>query len=529
MNRQELIIAKKNELQNGQMKKIRISDDEEVLLVKIDDKFYARTAYCPHYGASLETGVLAGTKVMCPWHHATFDIPTGELIEPPALHGLTVYKVEIRGEDVVLFPPETTVKSSEETEERKAQKKDKPTFVIIGGGSAGNAAAHQLRVSGYDGHLKIISADTQAPYDRPNLSKDYLKGDMDPSWLPLNAENFFQEQGIELLLEKRVTGIDAHRKSIELEDQTSLRYDKLLVASGSRPRKLKVPGHDLKNIFTLRTANDAAAILAQTEKSERITIIGASFIGMEAAENLSNGKREIHVIARETVPFAAIFGKEMGELLKQKKQEEGIHFHLERQVKEFRGDEKLETVVLDNEETIASDLAILGIGVEPVTEFMPHFNKAADESLLTDKYLQVENDIFTAGDIATFPYHRSGNFIRVEHWRVAEQLGMIAAQNMLNAKKSVEIVPFFWTQLAGISYRYVGYPDKWDESVIHGSLVDDNFMIYYGQNNQINAVMGAGRDREMAVIELLIRQDRMPPLTKIKEGAWTIEELQALI
>ena len=524
-----MIIAKKNDLQNGQMKKISISDDEDVLLVRIDDKFYARTAYCPHYGASLENGVLAGTKVMCPWHHAAFDVPSGELMEPPALHGLTAYRVEIRGEDVVLFPAETKVRAVEKKGDKKLQKKDKPAFVIIGGGSAGNAAAQQLRASGFDGHLKIISADTQPPYDRPNLSKDYLKGDMDPSWLPLNEEQSFQDNQIELMLEKRVTAIDAGKKRIELEDQTVLNYDKLLVASGSRPRKLNVPGKDLKNIFTLRTADDAAEILHQAERAKRIAIVGASFIGMEAAENLSDGKREIHVIAREAVPFEPLFGKEMGELLKERKQDDGIHFHLERKVKEFRGKEKLETVVLDNQETIASDFAILGIGVEPVTEFMPHFNKAADESLLTDRYLQVENDIFAAGDIVTFPYHRSGNFIRVEHWRVAEQLGMIAAQNMLHAKKSVDIIPFFWTQLAGISYRYVGYPDKWDETVVQGNLADNDFVIYYGRNNQINAVLGAGRDKQMAVIELLMQQERMPSLARIKERAWTAEEMQGLI
>jgi len=529
MNRPELIIAKKNELQNGQMKKISISDEEDVLLVRIDDKFYARTAYCPHYGASLETGVLDGPKLMCPWHHASFDIPTGELTDPPALHGLTSYKIEVRGEDVVLFPAETTVKSSGRTDERKTHQKDEATFVIIGGGSAGNAAAHQLRASGFDGHLKIISADTQPPYDRPNLSKDFLKGDMDPGWLPLNDENFFQVQEIDLMLAKRVTGIDAQKKRIDLEDQTTLGYDKLLVASGSRPRKLNIPGHDLDNIFTLRTAADAAAILEQAEKAKRITVIGASFIGMEAAENLDNENREVHIIGRDPLPFAALFGKEMGELLKQKKENDGITFHLGQNVSEFRGNKKLETVILDNGQPIDSDLAVLGIGVEPVTDFMPHFNKAADESLLTDEYLQVENDIFAAGDIATFPYWRTEGMIRVEHWRTAEQLGIIAAENMLGLKKSVQIIPYFWTNLGGMSCRYVGYPGRWDESVVHGSMAQENFMIYYIAHNQVMAVLGIGRDKHMALIELLMRKGRIPSADKIKEGDWTAERLQALI
>ena len=529
MKKNEIIIARKNELQNGQMKKVRIHEDKEVLLIRLDDQFYAGDTICPHYGAPLERGALSGKKLMCPWHHAVFEIPTGLVCDPPALNGLAGYKLQVRGEDIILFLEEGEIQEKEDESKGKKRGKDDRSFVIIGGGAAGNAAARQLRTLGYNGRIQIISADSQPPYDRPNLSKDYLRGDMDPDWLPLNEKDFFKEKQIELMLEKQVMEVDPVGKQIVLDNRTKLRYDRLLIASGGLPRRLNVPGIDLDNIFTLRTLNDAENILKQAEKAERITVIGASFIGMETAENLNNGKREIHIIALEEMPFGHLFGNDVGMMLKEKKENSGIHFHLGRSVSEFRGNGKIEEIGLDNQEYIKTDLAILGIGVEPRTSFLPQFKKATDRSLITDEYLQVEKDVFAAGDMTTFPYWKSGDLIRIEHWRVAEQHGFIAANNMLGLNKKVEIIPFFWTNLAGMEFRYVGYPGKWDYSIIQGDLFEENFIIYYIFNNRVNAALGVGQDEQMTVIELLLSAGKMPSAEILKSKEMTAEKLRELI
>lgn len=525
MGKNEIVIAQTDELQNGEMKTIYTDDGPEVLLIKINDKFYATAPYCPHYEAPLETGLLSDKRIMCPWHHAVFNAQTGEAEEPPALEGLKRYKLEVRGKDIILFPEETLTHKESDYK----QKKDKRTFLIIGSGAAGNAAARKLRELDFEGHLIMITADSHPPYDRTALSKDFLKGDMDPEWLPLNHKDYFKKNGIELILGQKVKQVHSNKKIVELENKTKIEYDKLLIASGGKPRQLDVPGNKLNNIYTLRSMNDADRIVKSAENVEQIAIIGASFIGMETAESLNNENRSIHIIAPGSLPFGSLFGNELGKLIKKKKDKEGIVFHLGKKVSEFRGNGNLKEIILDDGESINAELAVIGIGVNPVTEFMPQFDKVTDGSLLTDEYLQVENDVFAAGDVVKFPYWKTDKLIRIEHWRVAEQQGTIAAYNMLGMKRKIEIIPFFWTSISGLSIRYVGYAGQWDDTIIQGDVSQDEFIIYYIANNKVNAALGVNKDEYLTIIEELLRKGKMPGIDKLKKEIISVKDLMKLL
>jgi len=502
MSSKEIILAKTDDLQNGEMKKITMDDEREILLSRVDDSFYATEAYCTHYGAPLDTGVICGNRIICPWHHAVFKADSGKLCDPPALDGLGAYDVQVRGKDVLLI--------GEKPKKAPSKKEDGRTFVIIGGGAAGNAAAMALREFGFSGHLIVVSADEHPPYDRPNLSKDFLQGDFEMDWLPLREKGFYTDNKIEIILNQKVKSLDTKNREVALEAGQKLKYDKLLLATGGRPRMLKTKGSDLKNVFTLRTRNDAEKILEVAEKSKNIAVVGASFIGMETAENLNRDGKNLSIIAPEEVPFAGLFGKKFGEMIRKKQEEAGLNFHLGRKVQEFKGNGQVNSVLLDNGDSVDADMVIVGIGVEPVTEFSNGLSKEDDNSLAVSEFLAVEENIYAAGDIATFPYIVTGDKIRVEHWRVAEQLGRIAAQNMLGLNVKADIVPFFWTSLAGLGLRYVGHAKDWDDTIISGDLNSDNFMICYVKNDRILAALITGRDKEAAAIEELLRLDKMP-------------------
>jgi NADPH-dependent 2,4-dienoyl-CoA reductase/sulfur reductase-like enzyme/nitrite reductase/ring-hydroxylating ferredoxin subunit len=528
MKKRPTVIAKTDELKNNEMKRISFGEEYDILLIRVNDQFYATEAYCPHYHAPLDTGIISDKKIMCPWHHAQFRITDGDLIQPPALEGLKCYDLEIRDNDIFIIPEDTAKDSGSENAIDKKDYGSDPTYVIIGGGAAGNSAARQLRKLGFNGRIQMISADSQPPYDRPNLSKDFLKEDFNPEWLPLNSSDFYQENKIEFIPEKRVVGVDNSKKQIELHDKTMYKFDKLLIATGATPRVPDIPGIDLDNIFTLRSADDADSIKNAAGKSKSIAVVGAGFVGMETAENLNNDQREIHIIAPESLPFSKQFGTDFGRLILDKKSNDGIKFHLEETITEFRGNSGIEEVVLENGKSIPADMVVIGAGVDPEPDFMPQYVKAKDGSLLADKYLEVEKNVYAAGDVTTFPYKKSKNLIRVEHWRVAEQLGILAAQNMYGTKTEVDIIPFFWMNLAGLHARYVGFAEKWDHTIIHGDLNKEEFIIYYVSRNRIEAALGVNQDLEMAVIEELLRLDKMPDADTLKNNPVSADILEKL-
>src|ERR1044072_4260283 len=369
MSLKEVHLANTLDLRDGEMKEITV-DEVKILLARVGDNYHAVSATCPHYGGPLAEGTLCGTRVMCPWHHAAFNVVNGNMEDPPALDSLVSYSLRVDGERIMLSLPEGAEDRRMPAMCKRDSSADSRQFVIIGAGAAGYAAAQTLREEGFRGSVVMITREDRAPYDRPNLSKDYLHGHAEPEWMPLRNEEFFKENDITLLLNSEVTHVDARTKTITFESGETMDYDALLVATGGAPVRLNIHGSDLKNVCVLRSFADADSIIEKAKHCRRVVVVGASFIGMEAAYSLRERGLEVTVIAPSQEPFEATLGAEVGALFRRVHESHGVRFKLGNMVYGFEGNHNVEEVALDNGELIETDMVVVGVGVRPVTHFL---------------------------------------------------------------------------------------------------------------------------------------------------------------
>jgi len=498
------------------MKQLSVNGTD-ILLARVDGKFHAVGAHCTHYGAPLVEGVLHGERLVCPWHHACFNITTGDLQEPPALDALPHYEVTVEGENVVVHIPAPA--SDRRTPSlTKRDINDDRLFVIVGGGAAGYAAAQTLREDGFKGRVVLVTRENRLPYDRPNLSKEYLQGNAEPAWMPLRPDKFFAEHEIEVMRGRAIERIDASHKIIQFSDGETLVCDALLVATGGEPRKLPFQSEDQEGVFLLRSYADSDAIIAAAEKGRLAVVIGASFIGMEVAASLTARGCEVTVVTPDEVPFKNTLGAEIGKLLQDVHEKNGIRFKLGASVSGLAGLKKVEAVELQNGERLEADLVVVGIGVKPATNFLTGIVLHKDGGVIVDEHMRIADGIYAAGDIAWFPSARGGEPQRIEHWRTAQQPGRTAAHNMAGKEIAYDAVPFFWTRQFDVGLLYVGHASTWDEVVFAGDISTQEFLAFYLKDDRVLAVAGMNRDKEMAAIEELMRIDRMPTAREVKAG-----------
>jgi apoptosis-inducing factor 3 len=515
----EIAVAQVNDLQNGQMQQIAVADSE-ILLTKIDDRFYATGAFCPHNGAPLAKGILSQARIVCPWHNACFNAIAGQQQEPPGLDSLATFVTRIEGDRVLVELPEEISQHRTLEMAQYVKESDDRTLVVLGAGAAGLHAVEAIRQQGFQGKLILISAEAQLPYDRTKLSKDYLQGKAKEDSLSLRSCEFYAQHDIELRFGQTVTKVDAANKFLTFADGSSLEYDSLLLATGGKARKLEIKGADLANIFTLRRTEDVNSILAVAKNAQKALIVGSSFIGMEAAASLIQQGLEVTVVSPSDVPFKKILGDELGKMLQKLHEKNGVSFKLGTKTTEFRGEGKVESAVLEDGTTISTDLVIVGVGVEPNTDYIEGIKlNEKDRSVPVNEYLATAREnIYAAGDIARFPYAPMSN-TRIEHWRLAAQQGRIAATNMLNKSSrqtTSTIVPFFWSGQYDLKLRYVGHAEKWDKVYIDGDLNQPKFLAFYFSDRQVMAVAGVNRDQEIAAISELMRQQKMPDTADIQ-------------
>lgn len=495
-------------LRQGEMRRLEF-EGKAVVLALVDGEYHAFRASCTHYGGPLDKGVLKGHTVICPLHHACFDIRSGARQEPPALNDLPTYPVHVEDHEIVITLPDTPAPQPEITASEERH------FVIIGGGAAGNAAAEELRRVGFRGKITLISAEPDVPIDRPNLSKDYLDGHAKPEWMPLRGHDWYAKRHIELRLNTRVQTIDPANHAVMLEDGSAIHYDKLLLATGATPRRLNVAGMDLAGVFTLRSMTDADSIIATAKEGQRAVIIGASFIGLEVAASLVGGRKvEATVVAPEAIPFAHIFGERVGHLFQREHEARGVRFRLQSQITQIVGENgRAAGVQLADGELLPADFVIVGVGVRPATEFLNGSGlnlHARDGSILVDAHLRSNDpDIYAAGDIARWD-NGSVDGQRIEHWRVAEQHGIAAARNMAGQLANInQHVPFFWTHQWDIHLRSVGFAPQWDEIIYRGEVEAKDFTAFFVAGGRLRAAISCGRDKENAALEFILR-DNMP-------------------
>jgi NADPH-dependent 2,4-dienoyl-CoA reductase/sulfur reductase-like enzyme/nitrite reductase/ring-hydroxylating ferredoxin subunit len=486
-------------LADGKMLVGRVGEDS-VLLARRGDEYFAIGAECTHYHGPLAEGLTVGDTVRCPWHHACFSLRTGEAVRAPALGPVACWSTEIReGKIVVLGKvaprPSTSAASANGPPHR---------IVIVGGGAAGFAAAEMLRRMHYKGSIVMLSDDDAPPVDRPNLSKDYLAGSAPEDWVPLRADDYFAEQGIELRLKTRVVGIDARSREIELGDGSKLAYDRLLLATGCEPVRLPIAGMELPHVHTLRSLADCRAIIAGAATARRAVVMGASFIGLEVAASLRARGIEVHVVAPDKRPMERVLGPELGDFVRQLHEEHGVAFHL--------GDTAsaidVRQVALNGGGTIAADLVVVGVGVRPRLTLAEKAGLAIDRGVKVDAYLESSAPgIFAAGDIARWPDPYSGAAIRVEHWVVAQRQGQTVALNMLGHREKFDAVPFFWSQHYDVPINYVGHAESWDELAIDGDVSARDCTLRYKRQGRVLAVASIYRDAESLMAEAAMERE----------------------
>jgi len=464
----------------------RVGDDA-VLLSRLGGELFAIGGTCTHYGGNLGDGISRGTTVRCPLHHACFDLRTGAVLRAPALDPVERWKVVVDGDRAF-------VRSKIEKDEAAVESAnpDIRNIVIVGGGVSGLGCAHELRRLGFTGEVTILSADPDAPCDRPNLSKDYLAGNMPEEWVWLRSDDWYAENRINLRLSTEVTRIDAATRRVHTSSGEVLPFDRLLIATGGEPNRLSESGFDAPNVFTLRTVADARAIAEHARKGARAVVIGASFIGLEAAAALRHRQVEIDLVSVEEVPLEHVFGAEVGRELQKLHERNGVRFHLSAVVEEFDG----RTVRLKGGETLEADFVVVGIGVKPRTALADRAGAKTDHGVLVDQFLETSvPGIYAAGDIASYPNAITGSRTRIEHFVVAERQGQVAAANMLGQRKSFDSAPFFWTEQYGVSIRYVGRASGWDAATCEGDFGTGSLIARYFSDGTHCATATIGRDK----------------------------------
>lgn len=472
--------------------------DEAVLLVRSGSEVFAIGAHCTHYHGPLAEGIVVGASVRCPWHHACFDLRTGEAVRAPALSPVECWSVEQRNGRIFVK------EKREQPKPPAAIITDTARIVIVGGGAAGFAAAEMLRRRQYGGSIVMLSNDAAAPVDRPNLSKDYLAGSAPEDWVPLRPDAFYADNSIELRLDTDVLGIDVNARKVMIAGGDDLAYDRLLLATGAEPVRLSIPGADQPHIHTLRSLADCRAIIDATTGARRAIVLGASFIGMEVAAALRARDIEVHVVAPDRRPMERVLGPQMGDFVRALHEEHGVIFHLEDTMTAI--DSRRAT--LKSGGSLEADLVVVGIGVRPRLALAERAGLTIDRGVMVDRHLETSaRGVYAAGDIARWPDPHSGSSIRVEHWVVAERQGQAAACNMLGLREAFDAVPFFWSQHYDVPINYVGHAEQWDEIVIDGDINAKDCLLRYKKNGRVLAVASIFRDVESLQAELAMEQE----------------------
>ena len=535
----------KSDIPNGGMKSYKQDDDSIILITRDDDEFHAFDGKCPHAGADLGDGLRCGHRVVCPWHHASFDSRDGSLLEPIATEGLKQYELINDGDNVMVDTSATINKPIEN---------DKLTdthTIIVGGGGAGFMTAHQLRQGGYGGKITMISKDDKAPYNRPLLSKAFLAGSMDEDKLLLGESDWASSNDIDLHLNQTVSEVLPNEATIVIKnengDSTRQTADFLVVATGALPITPPIKGADIDGVYTLRSMADAKLIKAASH-DQRVVIIGTGFIGMETASALAQAgtTASITVIGQGSRVMSNIVSETVSNALIKLHEEEGMNFVFDATVSEITkierqvdkdGDSNNQAfsnvggVTLANGEHIDADIVVLGTGVSPRTEILHEVNDP--DGVQVDAHLQLRDGIYALGDIAK-PTNQMGR-MRIEHWRVALQHGMVTAAAILNDDNvdSLEArIPFFWTMQYGKSLRYSGHAPTPDHNILFGTPDTLDYIEYYfddeGADTRASAASTLGRDKELVAFSELLRRGHAPTRAQLNAGFDMVDQAHAL-
>jgi NADPH-dependent 2,4-dienoyl-CoA reductase/sulfur reductase-like enzyme/nitrite reductase/ring-hydroxylating ferredoxin subunit len=476
--------------------------DELVILVRRGAEVFAIGATCSHYGGPLADGLVVDDTVRCPWHHACFSLRTGEALAAPALSPVAGYETVQRTGQV--FVTRRRAKPGSVRRVTRPETAAPRSVAIVGAGAAGNSAADELRHLGFAGDITLIDRDQEAPYDRPNLSKDYLAGSVQEEQLPLHPSAYYEERRVELVRGRQVTALDVDRKRLTFDDGATREFGAIVLATGADPVRLAMSGEPGPPMHYLRTLADSRAIIKSAEGARRAVVVGASFIGLEVAASLRARKIEVHVVAPDRRPLARVLGPELGDFVRGLHEQHGVVFHLGEKVSGLtRGG-----VVLQGGERLDADFIVAGVGVRPATTLAEQAGLRVENGIVVDAHLETATKgVFAVGDAARWPNPRGGGLVRIEHWVLAQRQGQAVASTIVGERTPFTDVPFFWSQHYDISINYVGHAERWETIEIDGSLEQHDGSVRYRAKGRVLAVASIFRDRDNLEAELAMERE----------------------
>jgi 3-phenylpropionate/trans-cinnamate dioxygenase ferredoxin reductase subunit len=380
------------------------------------------------------------------------------------------------------------------------------TMVIAGAGLAGAKAAQTLREEGFDGRVVLLGAESERPYERPPLSKEYLRGEAGRDKVYVHDASYYDDHDIELRTSTSAERLDAGSSEVVLAGGERLRYDALLLATGARPRRLTLPGADLVGVYELRTLADSEALGKRLQDGARIVVVGAGWIGSEVAASARQKGLEVTVVEPLSVPLERVLGAQVGAIYRDLHAEHGVRMLLGRGVAAFEGDGRVSAVRTDDGERIECDLVVVGVGVTPRDELAQRAAIEVDDGIVVDEHLQTTRPgVFAAGDVARAHHPLLGSSIRVEHWANALNQGPAAARNMLGKRVAYERIPYFFSDQYDVGMEYSGHAPQWDEVVLRGDPQAREFIAFWLREGRVLAGMNVNVWDVTEQIQALVR------------------------
>ncbi|HEY0632861.1 MAG TPA: FAD-dependent oxidoreductase [Thermoleophilaceae bacterium] len=404
------------------------------------------------------------------------------------------------------------------------------THVIVGAALAGAKAAEALREEGFEGRVVLIGAEPELPYERPPLSKEYLRGEAPREKARVHEEGFYEQHGIELRTGTTVTALDTGASEVELADGERLRYDRLLLATGAEPRRLSLPGADLDGVHYLRDLADADAIGARlAQGSGRVVVIGAGWIGSEVAASARVKGLDVAVVEMADVPLERVLGREVGEIYAGVHRQHGVDMRLGATLEAFEGAGRIERVKLAGGAAIDCDFVVVGIGVVPRTELAERAGLEVGDGILVSKRLETSvAGVFAAGDVANAFHPFYGRKLRVEHWANALNQPATAARAMLGkAGASYERLPYFFSDQYDVGMEYLGHASDWDEVVLRGDPSAPEFVAFWLKDGAVVAGMNVNVWDVGDPIRALIESRQQVDVARLRDPDVPLEELAA--
>jgi 3-phenylpropionate/trans-cinnamate dioxygenase ferredoxin reductase component len=382
-----------------------------------------------------------------------------------------------------------------------------PTFVIVGAGLAGAKAAETLRAEGFGGRLLLVGEEPERPYQRPPLSKAYLRGQADHNSLYVHQQGFYAAHDIELRPATPVRAIHPAARRLELASGERIGYQRLLLATGAAPRRLRLPGADLAGVHYLRTRQDADVLADAAARATHIVVVGSGWIASEAAASLRQLGREVTLIGPDVAPLARVLGPEIGRVYRDLHADHGVRLQLGTRVAGLRGHGRVEAVITSDGRAIDCDLVLVGAGAVPRTELAEAAGLPVRNGVLVNEELEAVGaaGVYAAGDVAAAWHPRYQRYLHVEHWANALNQGPAAARNMLGVPTAYARLPYFYSDQYDLGMEYSGFAATWDRVVVRGDLAARQFIAFWLKDQRVIAGMNANVWDVTEAIQALIR------------------------